>query len=153
MKALLVDDEKLQLIRLENEVKKVLSAGSEYFCYINPVQALEETADKQIDIAFLDIEMPVVNGIQLAKKLKEINPGVNIIFVTAYEDNALSAYQHHASGYVVKPVNEDKIRREVENLRYPIAMRATKSLQVKCFGNFEVLKNGVPLKFQYIKSK
>ena len=153
MKALLVDDEELQLIRLENEVKKVLPAGSECLCYINPLQVLEEVADAQIDIAFLDIEMPVVNGIQLAKKIKAINPKINIIFVTAYEDYALNAYNLHASGYIVKPVNEDKIRREFDNLRYPIEIKATKSLQVKCFGNFEVLSGGVPLKFQYSKSK
>ncbi|MBQ9531277.1 MAG: response regulator [Eubacterium sp.] len=153
MKALLVDDEELQLIRLENEVKKVIPSESECFCFVNPLQALEKTANEQIDIAFLDIEMPVINGIQLAKRLKEINPKINIIFVTAYNDYALSAYNLHASGYIVKPVNEDKIIQEIENLRYPIKIKATKSLQVKCFGNFEVSAGGVPLKFQYSKSK
>lgn len=153
MKALLVDDEELQLIRLESEVKKILPKESECFCFINPVQALEEASHTQIDIAFLDIEMPVINGILLAKKLKEIYPCVNIIFVTAYEDYAVKAYDLHASGYITKPVNEEKIRKEIENLRYPIDIKATKAVQVKCFGNFEVFSGGVPLKFQYSKSK
>ncbi len=153
MNVLLVDDEELQLIRLENEVKKVLPEGSEYLCFVNPLQALEKTENEQIDIAFLDIEMPVINGIQLAKRLKETNPKVNIIFVTAYEDYALNAHNLHASGYVIKPVSEDKIRHEVENLRYPIEIKLTKALQVKCFGNFEIFADGIPLKFQYSKSK
>ena len=153
MKLLLVDDEELQLFRLEKEVKKVLSGQGEVLCYTNPVKAFDETADLQLDIAFLDIGMPVLNGIQLAKKLKKRNPEINIIFVTAYEDYALSAYSLHASGYITKPVNESKIKNELDNLRYPISIKATKKLQVKCFGNFEVFSHGVPVKFQYSKSK
>ena len=76
MKILLVDDEKLQLIRLLNTVKKVLP-DSEILSYTNPVLAFKENENNLIDIAFLDIEMPEINGIQLAKKLKKINPKIN----------------------------------------------------------------------------
>lgn len=153
MKVLLVDDEQLQLIRLENAVKSALPEDTVYSCYTNAVKALEETAGEKIDLAFLDVEMPVMNGIQLAKKLKEINLKVNIIFVTAYEHYAQTAYAIHASGYITKPVNAEKVREEIENLRYPVEIKATKQLQIKCFGNFEVFANGVPVKFQYSKSK
>ena len=152
MKILLVDDEELQLTRLQNAVEKALTEG-EYLAYTNPVQAWAENADKEIDIAFLDIEMPIINGIQLAKNLKRVNPQINIIFVTAYDNYALDAYKLHASGYVTKPVSEQKVREEVEGLRYPIAMKATKRLQVKCFGNFEVFCDGTPVKFARSKSK
>ena len=153
MKTLLVDDEELALIHLENEFKKAVSDGSECFCCTNPIRALDEAENNEFDIAFLDIEMPVINGIQLAKKLKDINPKINIIFVTAYEQYAVNAYKLHASGYLTKPVNEAKIRCELDNLRYPVEIKATKALQVKCFGNFEVFAHGVPLKFKYSKSK
>ncbi len=153
MKALLVDDEELQLLRLENAVKKVLPEGSEILRYTNPVEAFKENTDNKIDVAFLDIEMPQLNGVQLAKKLKTVNPQVNIIFVTAYDHYALDAYKMHASGYLTKPVSESKIREEIDTLRYPVEIRPTKTLQVKCFGNFEVLASGVPLKFQRSKSK
>ena len=152
MKILLVDDEKLQLIRLENSVKKVLP-DAELICYTNPVLAFEENKANKIDIAFLDIEMPEMNGLQLAKKLKSINPQINVIFVTAYDHYALNAYQIHASGYLTKPVNEIQIRKEVGGLRFPVAIKPTKKLQVKCFGNFEVFCKGVPLKFARNKSK
>lgn len=153
MRILLVEDEELQLMRLEKTVKKVLSAENEILCYTNPVQAFNDNAVKKIDIAFLDIEMSGLNGIQLAKKLKKVNPLINIIFVTAYDNYALNAYKIHASGYVTKPVNEEKIREEIEGLRFPSSMESTKKLQVKCFGNFEVFCNGVPLRFQRGKSK
>lgn len=153
MIVLLVDDEELQLLRLEKAVKKVLQENIDYLCYTNPLKAWKDNALKKIDIAFLDIEMPELNGIQLAKKLKKINPLVNIIFVTAYDNYALNAYKIHASGYVTKPVSEDKIKTEIEGLRFPTQIEQSKKLQVKCFGNFEVFCDGVPLKFQRSKSK
>lgn len=152
MKILLVDDEKLQLLRLEDSVKSVLRAA-DIFSFINPLEALEKSKQEQIDIAFLDIEMPKTNGIMLAKAIKAINPKVNIIFVTAYDNYALDAYNLHASGYVSKPVNAEKIKIELEALRYPIEVKSDKKLQVKCFGNFEVFVDGVPVKFSYSKSK
>ena len=152
MKILLVDDEQLQLTRLEGLVKNVLK-DAEIFCYNNPVKALEENQDREIDIAFLDIEMPKINGTMLAKALKNKNPKINIIFVTAYDNYALEAMKLHASGYVSKPATIEKIQAEIDGLRYPIELEKTKKIQVKCFGNFEVFCNGEPLKFAYSKSK
>ena len=152
MKILLVDDEELQLTRLVESIKKVLP-NDEVFSFTNPLEALKECENSQIDIAFLDIEMPKLNGIMLAKKLKSINPKINIIFVTAYDSYALEAYKLHASGYVTKPVNEEKIIIEIEELKHPIEIAHTKKLQIKCFGNFEVFYKDKPVKFSYQKSK
>lgn len=153
MRLLLVDDEELQLIRLEGEIRKVMPAGTEIFSYLNPQQALKENKDRKIDIAFLDIEMPGMNGIHLAKELKKLNPKINIIFVTAYNDYALDAYKLHASGYLSKPVKAEKIKEEIEALRYPVELSGERKIQVKCFGNFEAFFNGEPIKFSYKKSK
>jgi two-component SAPR family response regulator len=152
MKILLVDDEQLQLIRLENTVKKVLP-DAEILSFTNPKKAYEDTIDMKLDIAFLDIEMPLINGIDLAKKIKKNNPLINVIFVTAYDKYALDAYNIHASGYVVKPVKVEKVKKELDALRYEVELKPTKLLQVKCFGNFEVFKDGKPLKFHRQKSK
>ena len=80
MKVLLVDDENLQLKRLHESVKYVLPTA-EFLTFTNPKSALDAAKKAQIDIAFLDIEMPGLNGIQLAKALKGFNPKINIIFV------------------------------------------------------------------------
>ena len=152
MRILLVDDEKLQLTRLEESVKSVLPTA-DIVSYTNPVLALNENKKQKIDIAFLDIEMPELNGIQLAKALKGINPKINIVFVTAFNRFALDAMKMHASGFVTKPVNEEKIFEEINGLRYPVELTPTKKLQIKCFGNFEVFHDGQPLKFAYSKSK
>ena len=152
MRILLVDDEKLQLKRLEESVRNVVPTA-DVVSYTNPVLALEENKDIKVDIAFLDIEMPKLNGIKLAKSLKGINPKINIVFVTAFDRFALDAMRIHASGFVTKPVNEEKVFEEINGLRYPVELTPTKKLQVKCFGNFEVSHNGQPLKFAYSKSK
>ena len=153
MKILLVDDEELQLIRLTNEAKKVLSEETEIYSFLNPLEALKKAKSVKLDIAFLDIEMPGINGINLAKELKKINPTINIIFVTAYNNYALDAYKLHASGYLTKPVSASKIKEELELLRHPISLKEEKKLQIKCFGNFEIFYKGEPLKFSYQKSK
>ena len=152
MKILLVDDEQLQLLRLEGAVKSILPK-EEYFVYTNPIKAFEENKNNQIDLALLDIEMPEINGIQLAKKLKSINPLVKIIFVTAFNEYALDAYKIHASGYITKPVNESKIKEEIDELENVIPLKETNKLQIKCFGNFEVFHNGKPVSFKYQKTK
>ena len=152
MKILLVDDEKLQLARLEESVRSVVPSA-DIVTYTNPVLALNENKNTKIDIAFLDIEMPKLNGIQLAKALKGINPKINIVFVTAFDRFALDAMKMHASGFVTKPVNQEKIFEEINGLRYPVELTPTKKLQIKCFGNFEVFHDGQPLKFAYSKSK
>ena len=152
MNILLCDDENLQLLRLESTIKKLMP-NETYYSYTNPKLAYEETKNLKLDIALLDIEMPAINGVNLAKKLKKINPLINIIFVTAYDNYALEAYNLHASGYIMKPVNETKLKEELEGLRYPVEMKKTNKIQVKCFGNFEVFYDGVPLKFHRGKSK
>ena len=152
MKILLVDDEKLQLTRLEESVRSAVPSA-DIVTYTNPVLALSENKNTKIDIAFLDIEMPKLNGIQLAKALKGINPKINIVFVTAFDRFALDAMKMHASGFVTKPVNQEKIFEEINGLRYPVELTPTKKLQIKCFGNFEVFHDGQPLKFAYSKSK
>ena len=65
---LLVDDEELQLLRLKNEVMKVFPPETEILFYNNPAKALKENKETKFDIAFLDIEMPEMSGIQLAKE-------------------------------------------------------------------------------------
>ena len=152
MKILLVDDEELQLLRLEGAIKNILPK-EEFLTYTNPLKALEETQNTQIDLAFLDIEMPGINGIQLAKKLKSVNPLIKVIFVTAFNDYALEAYKIHASGYITKPVNEMKIKEEIDELEKYIPLKENNKIQIKCFGNFEVFHNGEPLSFKYQKSK
>ena len=80
-------------------------------------EALRFLENNQCDVAFLDIHMRGCDGLTLAKKLKDLNPRCNIIFVTGYSEYAAEALSMHASGYIIKPVGAEAVQTELEDLR------------------------------------
>ena len=153
MLILAVDDENLQLNKLVDALKEA-DPSAEILSFNNPLTALEAVKNAKIDVAFLDIEMGGMTGVELGKRLKQINPNINIIFVTGYDQYALDAYSMHASGYLTKPVSAERIKLELANLRYQMpAKNDTNRLKVRCFGSFEVFYNNQPIKFARSKTK
>ena len=153
MKILCVDDEPLALQMLEMSVKKA-KPDANVMSFRKPKDLLLEAEQNGCDIAFLDIQMRGMTGVKLAKELKGINPKMNIIFVTGFSDYATDAMSLHASGYIMKPVNKEKVERELEDLRFPIEPKRDAILRVQCFGNFDVfLPDGTHMRFERSKSK
>ena len=83
MKILCLDDERLALQMLEMCVKKV-KPDAEVLAYDDQDDLLEEAEKNGCDVAFLDIHMRGMNGVEVAKRLKQSNPRMNIIFVTGF---------------------------------------------------------------------
>lgn len=154
MKILAVDDEKLALEMLENVIREVCPSD-EIYTFRNPKELLAFAKDNICDIAFLDIKMRGMTGIELSKKLKDLMPNINIIFVTGYDDYTRDAMQLHASGYIYKPVTAEKIKYELNDLRYPVKHQNDDALlRVNCFGNFDVFTmDGNLSQFSRSKSK
>ena len=75
MRFLAVDDENIQLLKLVDCIKEV-APNNEVVTFHNPLQVLDYVKENPAEVAFLDIEMPGMNGVELAKKLKEINPSI-----------------------------------------------------------------------------
>lgn len=109
--------------------------------------------EKSCRCFFLDIELPDINGLELAKKIKSVYGNANIIFVTGHPEYALDAHKVFASGFLVKPYTEEDVRCVLANLRFPVAPKDTHDIRIQCFGNFEVFYKGVPVKFRRNKSK
>ena len=150
---LAVDDENLQLNKLVDTLKAA-DPRCEVLSFNNPLVALEAVKQVKIDVAFLDIEMGGMNGVDLGKRLKQLNPNINIIFVTGYDQYAIDAYSMHASGYLTKPVSIERIKAELSNLRYPMpGGNDANRLKAQCFGQFEVFYNNKPVKFARSKTK
>ena len=117
-------------------------------------ELLEDAKNSGCDIAFLDIHMRGMTGVELAKELKAVNPKMNIIFVTGFSEYAGDAMKLHASGYIMKPVTAEKVKSELEDLRFPIEPKANALLKVQCFGNFDVFTpDGKPVHFERSRSK
>lgn len=151
MRIIAADDESIALEGLETEIRKALPEA-EVSTFRRVTDAVEYAKSNPCDIAFLDIQMREINGIEAAKILKEINPAINIIFTTAYSEYMPDAFKLHASGYIMKPVTHEKISAEIEELRHPVET-GKNPLKVQCFGNFEVFSDGRPLKFSRSKTK
>lgn len=152
MKILAVDDEYYALKMIEQAISEAVSGATLYLC-ATPQSAIETAEKEQIDVAFLDIHMPQMTGVELAKKLKDINPQINIIFATGFSEYAKDAIDLRSSGYLMKPITAAAVKVEMENLRHPVEWSAEKRVKVLCFGNFEVLIDGVPVKFERKQSK
>lgn len=110
MRVLIVDEEpnarhRLSILLEELDVELVGVAE-------NGVQALQMVRERQPDVLLLDIQMPEVDGFDVARHLPEPKPMV--IFQTAYHEFALKAFEHEALDYVVKPVTLDRLRQALE---------------------------------------
>ena len=154
MKIIAVDNEKLALESLVRVINEAVE-GAEVSAFPSSEQALEASRSIVPDVAFLDIEMPGMNGIELAKRLKsEINPKINIIFTTGYNDYIETAFMElRSSGYIMKPVTKDKVVTEIENLRNPVEPVGRKRARARAFGSFEFYIDDKPVEFHYSKTK
>ena len=152
MNILAVDDETIALDVLEKAILKA-SPAAEVHAFSRAAEALEYAERTPCDAAFLDIEIRDMNGLALARRLKEQNPRINIIFVTGYNQYMGDALSMYVSGYVMKPADPERIARELDNLRIPLPPRVTRRVRVQCFGNFEIFADGQPVAFPRKKSK
>lgn len=134
-----VDDEKKALNRFERIMKedvRVSVTGT----FTRVADAIEFVRCNPVDIAFLDIEMPGLSGLELAERLAEENPYIEVVFITAYDKYALKAFQAHAIGYLLKPLDYDDVKEQIDNLARKLGYRretiTSRYLTVKCFGRF-----------------
>lgn len=135
MIAIAVDDESWALTRLVDAIN-CSDDISEVNSFSSCKSTLEWSKQNNFDIAFLDVNMRGIGGIELAKKLKEINPNCYIIFCTGYQEYAFDAFGLHANGYLLKPITADKVQSEIDHITPN--KTSNKLLNIKCFGGFEV---------------
>jgi two-component SAPR family response regulator len=140
---MIVEDEPLMLKRFVR-----LSAGIADLDIVGRFEsagnALSFAKSNPVDIAFLDVELPIKNGIALAKELREIRRDMIIVFVSAYDEYIWECKQIGGDYYILKPYSEETLSIAMEKIRL-LALRQQKSLYVQTFGRFVVYRNGRPL--------
>lgn len=152
MNILAVDDEYFALELMKRALEEVAGNSTVYLCR-DARSALDTARKYKIDVAFLDIHLPEMNGIELALELKKLNPKVNIVFATGFSEYMKEGIDLRMSGYVLKPVTPEAVRTELENLRNPVEWVSEKRVKILTFGNFDVFVDGAPLKFERKQSK
>ena len=118
MNIIILDNHKLIIAELRRQVTAVLP-DAECVCFTKQREAIEHVRKNRVDVALLDVDMPGLNGIEVAERMCQINPRLNIIFVTGYPEYALQAFSVPVSDFIVKPVSEDALKASFRKLRFP----------------------------------
>ena len=122
----------LTILYVEDEdgIRKQLTRFLEYFSsslYLasNGKEGLELYKEYNPDIVITDIKMPIMNGIDMVKNIKNINPKQHIIFTTAHSESVffIDAIDMHVDGYILKPINLDKLEKKLEDIREHIKLK------------------------------
>lgn len=156
---ILVDDEPLSLQLLEKKLSgiediKVVAA------YSNAESALQHLKEIDFQVAFLDIEMVGLSGLDLAEIISEYNPGIHIVFVTAYREYAVQAFELNSIDYLLKPVMKERLDKTIARLREQILLeqhqyesKRTPSLSIHYFKEFAVYNQEEIIKWKTSKVK
>jgi two-component SAPR family response regulator len=152
MRVICVDDERLLM---EDTVSMCLELPeiADVKGFVKSREALEWFEQNHVDIALLDIDMPEMNGIELARRIKTISPDTAVIFMTGYEQYAVDAFKVRASGYILKPVTKEALEADISYLMNWKTGSLRNQVNVRTFGTFEVYVNGSQVKFRLAKAK
>ncbi|MCR2806638.1 response regulator [Paenibacillus soyae] len=162
IRVIAVDDE-LPALRRAGKLLETLEGVQVAGLFDSPKLFLEHmlTTAEPVDLVLLDIEMPGLNGLELAERLRNIRPEVHVSFLTAYEEYARDAFGVEAIDYVLKPFTADDLLRTIGRLekrrvrqsgKDPEAARS--GLAVRSFGPFSVTtESGEQMRFRNSKSR
>lgn len=158
LNVLAVDDERLAVFNLAWTLDQISLVGDVQW-FLTAKEALDWLDANEVDVAFLDIEMRDMNGLELARRIAEKHPSTSIVFLTGYSEYAVEAFRMKAYGYLLKPVAKRDVERELKGI-YARLEAAEGSgtagdkalphalLRVQTFGDFEAfLPDGSPLHF------
>lgn len=143
MKAIIIDDEPLMLrkfIRLSSDIPDLNITGQ----FESAENALKFLEKNKIDAAFIDVSLPKINGITFAQMLREKDPNILVIFVTAYDKYIWEFNQIGGDYYILKPYTRETLLMAMDRIRL-LAHRRHKELYVQMFGRFTIFKNDCPL--------
>lgn len=143
MRAIIVDDEPLMVGKFMR-----LTAGIPDLDIVGRFNGAEEAIgfmdENDVELAFLDVEMPGMDGIELAIRLREIRPDMLIVLITAHEAYIQESNRIGVDYYIIKPYSTAVLETMMDKLRL-LANRQRKDIYIQMFGRFLVRKGGVPV--------
>lgn len=143
MRTIVVDDEPIML-KSFSRLSEGLDCLSLSGLFTSPLEALEFAGRNDVELAVLDISMPGMTGLELARRLRAIHPQILIVFITAYDEYIRESNEIGADYYIVKPYRREVIAQMAERMQL-LSRRQRKEVFIQTFGRFLVLKNGKPV--------
>ncbi|WP_277406756.1 LytR/AlgR family response regulator transcription factor [Lacrimispora xylanisolvens] len=132
MRAIIVDDEELARCRLTillEEIEEITLCGS----FATALDALNYIEENPVDVIFLDITMPEMDGMEFANLLIDKKSRASVVFVTGYGEYAVEAFELEAVDYLLKPIKRDRLVKTIDRLARK-NHREVQQLYIKCFG-------------------
>jgi len=152
MRIFLIDGQAPSMTALTAAVRAA-APEAEQLCFRSGGEALAAMERAPCDAVFLDVGLTEPDSFVLAKRLKKLQPRVNLIFTAGRPGDMTRMLELHASGFLCRPYRAEHIRRELADLRYPPSAEKPKRVRFHTFGNFEVYVDGAPLAFRHGKTK
>ncbi len=121
---IMVDDERIVLTGGLPVLKRILP-NANVKGFTKPSEALEFARNNTVTLAFLDIEMGKKNGLDLCRELLAINQRTQVIFLTAYADYSLDAWDTGARGFLLKPISEDAVKQQLSRISPAFSLGGT----------------------------
>ncbi|WP_435250200.1 LytR/AlgR family response regulator transcription factor [Vibrio sp. nBUS_14] len=125
--AIIADDEALLRHHLDKSLAEVWPELEIVSKAQNGLEVMQSIQQLKPDVAFLDIRMPELDGISLAKQLSKIDSPPLIVFITAYDEYAVKAFEHNAMDYLLKPINEERLLATCHKVQARLSSNQTKS--------------------------
>ena len=153
MNILIVDDERNILRDFISEAEQIDQVES-IVPFDDPKAALAYVKNGgAVDLAFIDISMPEVNGMELLRQLRLFHPDLFITFMTAYSEYAVDAFELEANGYILKPFDRSKIEKALHKYMRSVYVPAPQHIEIRTFGRFDLFVNGTAVHFRSAKAK
>ena len=138
LRTILVDDEELSIKRLK---KILMEYSGVQICntFSNSLEAYEYVKENKIDVAFLDISMPDIDGMTFSDMLHDIDSNTDIVFVTGYDEHAVKAFELNALDYLLKPVTLERLQKTLDKIRKKRRhMQENLGIRVSFFNGFKI---------------
>lgn len=136
-----------------NRALAVISPKAEVQCFDNSPEALAAARKNTVSTAFLGMDLQEMDGLVLGRYLKDLNPYINLIFMTESKADAFEAMALRASGCLLKPISDSSVGTEMEELRFRTDEAQPKRVFIQTFGDFEIFVDGRPIAFKYSRTK
>ena len=157
IRVMIVDDE-IPALKMAESVLRVFKDVSICGVFADPDELLECLHTTEADLILVDMKMPGMHGLELAGRIQELKYEASIVFVTAYDDYAIAAFETEALDYIMKPITAERMQKTLE--RYMKRCSGQKQneapgrILVRSFGRFSMEKEqGEPIKFRTAKTE